>query len=258
MDWEHGKQVKSEKNKKISSKTTRTSSGKGTAPAKLKPDGRRRKLVAAIDAPDRRDIWEAFAFGQRIGFAPTVTIDFHPMLMDEYPAGEIGVWFKDELRNRITTWLRRRGVGWYAIWIRENYVGDRREHLHLMIYCPARLRKDLEEAMRRWYPGQPEMLKMGVLTYRKNHRTGYMSCPGLEYRMKQMTSKAWGPPRPTRPRREVENRRDKSPVAPVLGRRYGTSETLSYRARKAWEAERSAWWDAERAEQQLQADPNTA
>lgn len=238
--------------------TKTTSRASARSLPKPKPDGRRRKLVAAIDAPDRRDIWEAFAHGQRVGFAPTCTIDFHPSQMDEFPSGEIGVWFKDELRNRITTWLRRRGVRWYAIWIRENYVGDRREHLHLMIYCPARLRGDLETAIRRWYPGRPEMLEMGVLTYKKDQRTGYMACPGLEYRMKQMTSKAWGPPRPGRPRREVKNRRDGAPVAAVLGRRYGVSDTLSHRARQSWEAEREAHWDAERIAQHVLADATAA
>lgn len=234
----------------------RTKSKESTTVRKSKPkiDGRRRKLVPAIDAPDRREIWEAFAHGQRIGFAPTCTIDFHPSYMTTYPTGEIGVWFKDELRNRISTWLSRRKVRLYAIWTRENYVGDRREHLHLMVYCPAHMRADLERAIRRWYPGSAEMLKLGNLTYRKNPRTGFTSCPGLEYRMKQMTSRAWGPPRPTRPRREIKSRQDGSPVAPVLGRRYGVSDTLSYKARAAWETERDAHWNAERAAHQAPTD----
>src|SRR4051794_32703433 len=136
-----------------------------------KIDRRRRAPCAALDAPGRRDLRAAFAHGQRIGRAPTCTIDFHPAYMDQYPAGELAVWFKDELRNRITTWLRRRGVGWYALWVRESYAGDRREHLHLLIHCPMAFRADLEAAIRRWYPGSPEMVKIGQVTWRKDPRT---------------------------------------------------------------------------------------
>jgi hypothetical protein len=211
---------------------------------KQKVDGRRRRLSPAIDAPDRRDIREAFAHGQRIGYPLNCAINFHPVHMHDYPEGDLGVWFKDELRNRMTTWLRRRGIRWHAVWMRENYVGDRREHIHLLINCPIHLRDDLLAAIRRWYPGTDDLVTMGPVTWRKHPKTGFLVCAGLEYRLKQMTARAWGPPRPGRPRRETESRHDRAPVAPVMGRRHGVSDTLNQKARDEWQAARDAEWDA--------------
>ena len=208
--------------------------------ATQKPDGRKRSDANALDHHDRRNLWEAFRHGIKIGFPPTCTIDFHPVYMDEYPTGELAGWFKDELRNRITTWLRRRKVGWYAIWVRENYVGDRREHLHLMIHCPVRLRADLKAAIEKWYPGNAEMVAMGTLTWRTHPFSGRVACPGFEYRLKQMTSRAQGPPRIGRPRREVKSRHDGSAVAPVSGLRCGVSRALDQRARQTWEGDQDA------------------
>ncbi|MFJ7441664.1 hypothetical protein ACIQW5_29235 [Methylorubrum thiocyanatum] len=202
-----------------------------------RPDRRKRSGADALNHHDRRNLWEAFRHGIRIGFPPTCTIDFHPVHMDTYPEGELATWFKDELRNRITTWLRRRKVGWYAIWIRENYAGDRREHLHLMIHCPARLRAELKAAIEKWYPGNAEMVAMGALTWRKHPSSGRIACPGFEYRLKQMTARAQGPPRIGRPRREVKNRYDGSAVASVNGLRSGVSRTLDAKARQRWEGE---------------------
>lgn len=226
--------------------STKSKSRPTSQASKPKIDRRRRTPSAAIDAPDRREIFDAFAHAQRISRTPTCTIDFHPIHMDAYPDGEIGLWFKDELRNRITTWLRRRHINCYAIWIRENYAGERREHLHLMIFCPIALRADLEAAIRRWYPGNPEMVRFGQLNLRKHPRTGFVTCSGLEYRLKQMTVRAWGPPRRNRPRRETKSRYDGAPIAPVLGRRFGVSRTLERKAREAWQQARDAIWDARR------------
>src|SRR4051794_10284410 len=92
----------------------RTRIASQTKPPKI--DRRRRALSPALDHLDRRGLKDAFAYAQSIGRAPTCTIDFHPCHMDAYPAGDLSIWFKDELRNRITTWLRRRHIGWYAIW----------------------------------------------------------------------------------------------------------------------------------------------
>lgn len=198
-------------------------------------DRRKRSETEALDPLDRRNLWEAFRHGIRIGFPPTCTIDFHPVHMDTHPEGELAVWFKDELRNRVTTWLRRRKVGWYAIWVRENYAGDQREHLHLMLHCPARLRTALKAAIERWFPGNAQMVAMGTLTWRVHPYSGRVSCRGFEYRLKQMSSRAQGPPRVGRPHREVKNRHDGAAVAAVAGLRCGVSKTLDAKARKNWE-----------------------
>lgn len=203
-------------------------------------DKRKRVATEALSHHDRRNLWEAFRHSIRIGFPATCAIDFHPSKMDQYPEVELVVWFKDELRNRITTWLRRRKIVWHAIWIRENYAGDQREHLHLLVHCPPRHRPDLEAAIRRWYPGDPTLVMLSSLTWRR-HPSGRIACSQFEYRLKQMTTQAQGPPRVGRPHREIRNRHDRSLVAPVSGLKCGVSRTLDAKARKAWEDEHDGW-----------------
>lgn len=237
-------------NADVSSSAQRLGKKIRSKPAK-RPDRRLRGVSDALDHLDRRNLRDAFDYGLSIRRAPTTTIDFHPIHMRKYPEGELAVWFRDELRNRIATWLRRRKIGWYALWTRENYVGDQREHLHLMVYCPTRLRAGLEDAIRRWFPGEREMIRIGVADWRKHPSSGRLASRALEYRLKQMTSTAQGPPRPGRPRREIKSRHDDAPVAPVNGLRCGMSRSLDKKARATWAAERDALYTAGRDAQQI-------
>ena len=82
-------------------------------------------------------------FARLIGKPLNATLDFHRWHLDVYPTESLDVFFAD-LRNRISTWLRRKGIGTFWIWTRENYVGERREHLHIVLHLPVRYRAELE------------------------------------------------------------------------------------------------------------------
>jgi hypothetical protein len=195
-------------------------------------DRRRKTASKGITAEERRDAIRAENFAYRIGRRLQTTLDFHPVYLDLQPEGDLDSFFGG-LRNRIATWCRRKiGGSWWA-WFRENYAGEGREHLHMVMHLPPRLRSELEAAIRRWYPGAPGVVKVGERKAFYNPATGRRT-DGLSYRMKQMRGDAVGPPGPTRLYRETKSRSDGAPVAPVHGKRCGISDSLTQKAEDAW------------------------
>ena len=68
---------------------------------------------------------EAVNFADKRGKKLNTTVTIHPKLLAGYP-GDIGLWVCD-LTNKIRIWCGRKKFGNFAIWVRENYVGDRRD-----------------------------------------------------------------------------------------------------------------------------------
>ncbi len=116
-------------------------------------------------------------------------ITIHPKSLANYPE-DVWIWISRTLLNNIRIWCRRRDFGYYCLWVRENYVGDRREHLHLLLHVPETRRQSLEAALRRWLPGDDAVVKLDSLKH-KPSRFGQLRDQGLTYLLKQMTPQAW-------------------------------------------------------------------
>ncbi len=201
---------------------------------KRRLDRRRKTESKGITTKERRETLRAENFAHKIRRPLQTTLDFHPLYLDAQPEESLDVFFAG-LRVRLTTWCRRKiGGSWWA-WFRENYAGDRREHLHMVMHLPPRLRGELETAIRRWHPGAPDVVQIGERKAFYNPATGRRT-DGLSYRMKQMRGDAVGPPGPTRLYRETKSRHDGAPVAPVHGKRCGVSGSLTHKAEEAWQA----------------------
>jgi hypothetical protein len=110
-------------------------------------------------------------------------------------------------------WSRNNGHEWWGIWVRENYDGRSREHIHLLIYLPPRLHRKLEKALKRWWPDQE------VVDLREADEEV------VDYLLKQMTTQAAYALR-FRVRREKYSRHDLAKVAAVLGSRVGMTRNL--------------------------------
>ncbi len=155
------------------------------------------------------------------------SITVHPGRMDE-PPDDPGLFFRRRVRNHIAIWLKRHGCRvWYAIWTRENYEGEGREHLHVLAYVPVSLRSALAEAVARWWPGVDATKAERVDEPRVVF--GYMA--------KQLTSKAhWVTRRrhDGRPTIRYEKfcRYTGAPVAAVLGKRCGVTNDLKRAVRE--------------------------
>ena len=83
-----------------------------------------RRLCKALDHYDVRDLVEAEHFAERRGKKLNATITVQPKLLDAYP-DDIGRWVQ-WLLNKIRIHCERAGFGYFALWVRENYEGDRR------------------------------------------------------------------------------------------------------------------------------------
>ncbi len=202
--------------------------------AKKKPDGRRKTMSKGITAEERRDILRADGFASLIRHPLTATLDFHPRHLDRYPTEDLDAFFQ-RVRARISTWCNRKKIGSYWVWTRENYEGDRREHLHMVMHLPPRMRSELESYIRRLFPGGSELVQIGNRTSERDPETGRKR-DGLLYRIKQLRGDAVGKPGPYRLPREKKNRHDDAPVAPVLGKRCGVSKKLEADAEENWRA----------------------
>jgi hypothetical protein len=149
--------------------------------------------------------------------------------------------FLQGFRTRLSTCLGRKKISCYWVWTRENYEGERREHLHMVLHLPSRgrasLKADLEACIRRLYPGGSDLVRIGERTSVFNPQTRRWE-DGLRYRMKQLRGDAVGAPGPTRLNRETRSRYDGAPVAPVYGKRCGVSDSLSPKTEQKWRAAR--------------------
>jgi len=124
---------------KPSQRKRRTKSSK----RRKRADRRFKRTSKGITSHERKDALGADRFARLIDKPLNATLDFHPCHLDVYPTESLDVFFAD-LRNRISTWLRRKGIGTFWIWTQENYTGERREHLHIVLHLPVRYRAELE------------------------------------------------------------------------------------------------------------------
>lgn len=187
-----------------------------------------RTLTRALDHHDVRDLNEAVHFAEKIGTPLNATINVHPSALTTYPS-DIGRWVS-WLTNKIRIWCQRHSFSYRAVWVRENYEGERREHLHVILYLPAQHRDALEAALVRWLPGKPGVVQLGRVEYRRD-RQGRRTNKALTYVLKQMTPQAWAALN-RQVRREKHNRYDGALVAPVLGARHGVSRSLNAQTRR--------------------------
>jgi len=147
-----------------------------------------RQLSAALDHEDVRNLSAATCFAEKRGKPLTMMVTIHPALLADYPS-DLGQWVC-ALTNKLRIWCERVGFGYFAIWVRENYVGERKEHLHVLLYVPDRERAALEAAMRRWLPGVETVVHFTKATFR-NNRSGRRVNKALTYMLKQMSTQAW-------------------------------------------------------------------
>jgi hypothetical protein len=188
----------------------------------------RRSLCKALDHVAVRDLGDAEGHAKRLGYDLRTTINVSPWLLTEYPA-DLRAFF-DEFMNKLRIWCSRR-FGFHAIAVRENFEGHRREHFHVLLYVPRRELAALEEAVRRWLPGEPEVVKFESAKFRAD-RSGRVVNQALTYMLKQMTQPArvslnW------RVRRQVRCSETGARVAPVLGKRHYVSRSLDAKARRS-------------------------
>lgn len=186
-----------------------------------------------------RDVWKlvkAEQLAKNLGKELDTFVTVHPKFMMDYPL-DVGKWLSAFL-NKLKIWCHREGFGYFAVWVRENYEGDRHEHVHMLMNVPLSKLLSLKQAVRRWLPGDDRVVDVRPARYRTNP-FGRKINEAFEYSLKQMTPQAWrslrnhGKP----VRRETHHPITGRPVAPVLGKKCGVSRSL-YKARK-----RQALWN---------------
>lgn len=187
-----------------------------------------RRPCKALSHRDVRNLREATHFAEKRGKPLNTTITVHPKMLDEYPT-DISKWVS-KLCNKIRIWCERdKGFGYFAWWVRENYDGERREHLHILLYVPKQHLADLEDVLRRWLPGKETVVKLGHPKF-KTGRYGRRTNKALTYMFKQMTSKAHYALH-RRVYRETHCRSTGEAVAAVLGLQCGVSRSLNQNTR---------------------------
>jgi hypothetical protein len=188
----------------------------------------RRRLRNAIDHREARRLRSAVHEAARQNRILNRFVTIHPGRLG-LPPDDLGLFFRAAIK-RIGNWFRRNCGGWWAIWVRENYEGDGREHLHLLIHVPRNRYRAFEAALLRWWPETGAVDFVSV-----NNPTDVVA-----YMLKQMTPQAQFALR-RRVRRETRSRHDLAKVAPVLGSRTGMTGNLKrltkMRGLKVWSAE---------------------
>lgn len=172
-----------------------------------------RRLHKAIGPREVRILRNAVYEASRHGHPLNVTLTLHPGMFKE-PPSDPGQYFHAELK-KIGNWFRRKVGPWWALWVRENYDGANREHLHLLVHVPPQLRSDFVRAVARWWP-QPKVAVADDVDDPQK---------ALAYMLKQMTPQAHFALRRL-VRRETHSRHDRAKVGAVLGKRTGLTRPL--------------------------------
>jgi len=113
----------------------------------------RRQERKALSHDEVHDLVEAEHFADKIGKKLNTAITIHPKLLDAYP-DDIGRWLSTTFLNSLRTRSNGLGFGHYALYVRESYEGDRREHVHLLLHVPDKERSALEAMLKRWRLGK--------------------------------------------------------------------------------------------------------
>ncbi len=203
-----------------------------------------RKPNPRITPPEAKDLIAATHYASTIRRPLNTFVAINPKLLTSIPS-DVGVWVRDEFLNRVRVFMSRlriggsrsggRKVGYYGVWVRENYEGPGREHVHLLVHCPADEREKLAAALRRSYPGTPDAVYVEPARYGRNFITGRHMHLGLVYILKQASSRAWyGTGKQIQ--YEKACRHTGAPVAAVLGKRCGVSRSLGEKAREAYKS----------------------
>lgn len=174
---------------------------------------RRCVLHGPLTAVGVRRVRRAVREATRAGKPPNMALTVHPGRLEQPPA-DFRRFFQRKVINWLGDWFRGQDHQWSALWIRENYAGLNREHLHMLLHVPRHLRRKLARALARRWP-EPEVADLmpvydgGAVFYILKQRT-----PQAHY--------ALG----FRGRRERHCRHDQAPVAAVLGPRVGMTRDL--------------------------------
>lgn len=146
-------------------------------------------------------------------------LTLHPDRMIDPPA-DVGLFARSVIR-KLGQWFRNHRHHWWSLWVRENYDGQGREHLHLLIHVPHRLLAKFRKAVARWWPEKRTADLQEVVD----------ADDVLDYMLKQMTPQAAYALR-FRVGRETHSRHDLAKVAAVLGNRVGMTRNLDQIVRR--------------------------
>jgi hypothetical protein len=173
-----------------------------------------RKPQKALTHHDVRALHEAAHVAKRHGVRFNTALAIHPGKLAN-PRQPMAEFVRREVVKRLGDFFRNNRVSFWGVWVRENYAEPGREHVHVVLHVPPRLKRRIEAAVARWWP-EPDAA----------HLQDVHDLRGLlAYVSKQMSSRAAYAVR-FRIRRETACRRNGALVAPVLGRRLGMTANL--------------------------------
>ncbi len=173
-----------------------------------------RKLSHALRPQDVRMLSEAAHAAEFLSQPFTALLTVHFGLLTPSPA-DPSEFLRRDVINRLGVWFRRQGITWTALWVRENFVGSKREHVHLLVHVPRAFWQAFQTAVRRWWPD-----KNVADVRRATNVEG-----AVRYLSKQLSPQAHFAVRRRIGRQRVCPRTE-ARVAPVLGRRFGMTRNL--------------------------------
>lgn len=173
-----------------------------------------RKLSQALSHEDVRTISAAAHAAQRLELPLTALITVHFGALASPPQCP-AEYLRTAVIAKFNTWLRRHHVTWTALWVRENFTGPRREHVHLLVHVPRKAWAPFRAALLRWWPEENAVHIRGV----------YNIAGAVCYLSKQLSTQAsFAVGR--RIRRQSHCSKTGARVAPVLGRRFSMTRNL--------------------------------
>lgn len=179
----------------------------------------RRKLSPALGPQDVRMLSDAAHAAEFLGQPFTALVTIHFGLLTPSPA-DPSEFLRRDVINRLGVWFRRHGMTWTALWVRENFAGPNREHVHLLVHVPLRLRPAFQSAVRRWWPDENAADVRPAGDVKR----------AVRYLSKQLSPQAHFAVRRRIGRQSVCPRTG-ARVAPVLGRRFSMTRNLKTQIR---------------------------
>src|SRR4051794_24741938 len=115
-----------------------------------------RKEKKHLDHEDILKLEDAERLAKTLNKELNTFVSINPKFLRDYP-DDLGKWVQS-LLNRVRIWCTRAGVVYFCLWVRENYKGDREEHVHILLSIPPSKRLALALALRKWLPGDDRVV----------------------------------------------------------------------------------------------------
>jgi hypothetical protein len=181
-----------------------------------------RRTTKGLNREDVTDMSDAWHHARKIGRPLNVMVTLRPLDIDDLAPAERRRRIWNGLLNKLGVYARYYQFPWAAVWSFEINPDGTGEHIHVLMHVPACQRAHFDNTVYGWFD-DPGAVDVGAAHQMTSFTWHGRRLNAISYISKQMTSQAWY-------RRGLIRKGG----GPILGKRWGCTRNIAWKAREAW------------------------